>query len=173
MANSRIISELKSKVTKEIINDEEIVKAIDPPEISNDDWEEIYMVNSYDTTSRGFTPVIYRERQNPNLIKKTMTFITIEVNIPENYNTPEEFKYPQLTIMIVSHNKHNVITNIPGVVDNRNDYLSILLDEKFNGVTAGIGSLKLISNTEGIYDDTFVYRRLVFKGIDLNDSICN
>ena len=65
-------------------------------------------------------------------------------------NTPEIFKYPQLEIWIISHNKHNRIDNIKGVRDNRNDYISILLDEKFNGESAGIGSLKLISNTAGI-----------------------
>lgn len=172
MANSTIISELKNKVTKEIINDEEIIKAIDPPGMEDEDWEESYMINSYETIKAGYTPVIYREHQNQNIITKTMTFLTIEVNIPENYNTPEEFKYPQLEIWIVSHNKHNRIDNIKGVRDNRNDYLSILLDKKFNGINAGVGSLKLVSNTAGIYDDTFIYRRLVFKGIDLSDSIC-
>lgn len=172
MANSRIISELKNKVTKMIINDEELIKAIDPPDYTNDDWEEIYMINSVETEKAGYKPVIYREHQNPNMITETMTFLTIEVDIPENYNTPEFFKYPQLEIWIVSHNKHNRIDNIPGVRDNRNDYISILLDEKFNGESAGIGSLKLVSNTAGIYDDKFIYRRLVFQGIDLSDSIC-
>lgn len=173
MANSRIISELKTKVTKMIINDEELVKAIDPPNYQDENWEEIYMINSAETEEAGYTPVIYREHQNPNMITKTMTFLTIEVNIPENYNTPEIFKYPQLEIWIISHNKHNRIDNIKGVRDNRNDYISILLDEKFNGESAGIGSLKLISNTAGIYDDKFVYRRLTFTGIDLSDTICD
>ena len=49
MANSRIISELKTKVTKMIINDEELVKAIDPPNYQDENWEEIYMINSSET----------------------------------------------------------------------------------------------------------------------------
>ena len=172
MANSTIISELKNKVTKEILNDEELIKAIDPPNYNDKNWDDSYLINSLETIKAGYTPVIYREHQNPNLITKTMTFLTIEVNIPENYNTPEIFKYPLLEIWIVSHNKHNRIDNIDGVKDNRNDYVSILLDKKFNGQIAGIGSLKLVSNLAGIYDDNFVYRRLTFKGIDLSDSIC-
>lgn len=172
MANSTIISELKNKVTKAILNDEELIKAIDPPDYNDENWDDSYLVNSLETVDAGYTPVIYREHQNPNLISKTMTFLTIEVNIPENYNTPEVFKYPQLEIWIISHNKHNRIDNIKGVKDNRNDYISILLDRKFNGQIAGIGSLKLVSNLAGIYDDKFVYRRLTFKGIDLSDSIC-
>ena len=33
--------------------------------------------------------------------------------------------------------------------------------------------ISLLSNTAGIYDDTFIYRKLVFQGVDLDDNLCN
>ena len=58
--------------------------------------------------------------------------------------------------------------------DNRNDYISMLLDEKFNGSTeyGGIGKLQLTSNSEGTYNEKFLYRRLLFETRDLSDSMC-
>lgn len=49
-----------------------------------------------------------------------------------------------------------------------------LLDEKFNGSTdyGGIGKLQLVSNTDGTYNKDFLYRRLIFETIDVNDSLC-
>ncbi|WP_300077636.1 hypothetical protein [uncultured Thomasclavelia sp.] len=173
MANSRIVSELKKRVITDIINDMDIITALDPVDIKKEDWEPIYLVNSKETVDKGFTPIIYREIQNQNIITKTITFLCVEVNIPESYTQNEYFKYPRLEIWIVSHNKHNRIDNIPGVSDNRNDYVSILLDEKFNGMRIGMGTLSLLSNTAGIYDDTFIYRKLVFQGVDLDDNLCN
>lgn len=171
MANSKIISELKSKVTKDIINNDEIVKAIDCPDMDKENWESIYLINSKETIDMGFTPVIFREHQNQNIITDAVTFITMEVNIPQT-DKYSIYAYPILEIWVVSHNKHNRIDNIQGVKDNRNDYISILLDEMFNGKKAGYGDITLKSNTAGVYDDNFVYRRLVFEGIDINNSLC-
>ena len=76
------------------------------------------------------------------------------------------------------------VTNIPKVSENRNDYISKLLDVKFNGRnTIGVskndknnrhlyGKLKLTSNTEGAFSKDFLYRRMVFETKDLNDSLC-
>lgn len=64
------------------------------------------------------------------------------------------------------------VKNIKGIKDNRNDYISKLLDLKFNGVSEGIGTLRTVSDSEGTFNQKFLFRRLVFETIDLNDSIC-
>ena len=55
---------------------------------------------------------------------------------------------------------------------NRNDYLSILLDKKFNGTDIGVCRLELVSNVEGVYNENYNFRKLTFKTVDINDSIC-
>ena len=76
------------------------------------------------------------------------------------------------------------VTNIPKVSENRNDYISKLLDVKLNGRnTIGVskndknnlhlyGKLKLTSNIEGTFSKDFLYRRMIFETKDLNDSLC-
>ena len=51
----------------------------------------------------------------------------------------------------------------------------MLIDEMFNGSTqyGGIGKLKLTLNSEGVYNQKFLYRHLIFETVDLNDSLCN
>ena len=77
MANSRIVSELKKRVITDIINDMDIITALDPVDIKKEDWEPIYLVNSKETVDKGFTPIIYREIQNQNIITKTITFLCV------------------------------------------------------------------------------------------------
>jgi hypothetical protein len=66
-----------------------------------------------------------------------------------------------------------VVDNVLKVTANRNDYLSILIDKKLNGKSGlGIGTLKLLSNVEGSYQQNYLYRKLVFEATDLNKSLC-
>ena len=77
-----------------------------------------------------------------------------------------------------------MVTNIPQITDNRNDYISKLLDKKFNGrSTFGAndndednvhlyGKMNLVSNVEGALNK-FLYRRMIFEMKDLNDSLCD
>ena len=65
------------------------------------------------------------------------------------------------------------VDNVPKVTENRNDYLARLIDEKLNGRDDfGIGKLTLVSNVEGSYQKDWLYRTLVFKGTDVNNSLC-
>lgn len=67
-----------------------------------------------------------------------------------------------------------VVDNIPKITENRNDYLSKLVDTKLNGRSdIGIGELKLESNVEGAYQKDYVYRQMIFKCKDLNKSLCS
>ena len=67
-----------------------------------------------------------------------------------------------------------VVDNIPKITENRNDYLSELIDAKLNGRSDfGIGELQLASNVEGSYQQDYVYRKMVFTTKDVNDSLCD
>jgi len=83
------------------------------------------------------------------------------------------FVTPTLEIWIYSHFEHMKM-DYKITKDNRNDYISMLIDDKFNGSTeyGGIGKLRLVSNIEGTFNDKFLYRRLIFETVDINDSMC-
>lgn len=173
MANSTIITDLKNAVIKEIINDEALFYAIDSPDITDiENADELVNQN------------IFTYNQNPETILKAETFLTIQVHIPKSYSKNKTFVFPILEVWILSHQKHMKVDNIPKIIDNRNDYISKLLDKKFNGrsVLGGssnsknnlhlCGSLKLISNDEGAFSSEFLYRRMIFETVDVNDSVC-
>ena len=86
----------------------------------------------------------------------------------------ETFVKPTVEIWIISHERHMIVNNIPKVTDNRNDYLSKLIDKKLNGKSGfGIGKMKLSSNVEGSYQQNYLYRKMVFECTDLNNSLCS
>lgn len=159
MANSDIITSLKEKVIKEITKDEAFFYAIDP------DTSKIENGGDLPGTH------IFRYNKNPSTITSTITFLTIMVDT-KSRDRNNTFVTPTLTIFIYTHNDHMEIKNIKGIKDNRNDYISKLLDMKFNGTSEGIGILQLVGNYEGTYNDKFLFRRLVFETIDLSDSLC-
>lgn len=158
MANSTIVSELKEKVVMAIAKDNDLFYAIDAPDCENGGD----LINTH----------IFRYNKNPDTITKVITFITVMAHTKSNAKN-NDFVIPALEIWIYSHDDHmNMDSKI--TKDNRNDYISKLLDEKFNGSTeyGGVGKLKLISNSEGTFSSKFLYRRLIFETIDINDSFC-
>lgn len=165
MANSDIITSMKNAVIKEIIKDEALVTAIDAPNITLKNSEKL--LNSH----------IFRFNQNIETITEVDTFITVQVHIPDSSyhrnGISSSFVQPVLEFWIISHFRHMNILNIPGISDNRNDYISKLLDEKFNGRSDfGYGSLELVCNLEGCLYDKYLYRSMKFRTIDLSDSLC-
>lgn len=166
MANSSIVTFMKDKVIKEMIQDADFVTAIDAPNITIRNSDKL--INKY----------IFRFNQNIETISETDTFITVQVHIPDNSyanrGNTSIFIKPVLEIWIISHFRHMNITNIPGISDNRNDYLSKLIDEKFNGSRDfGYGELNLVSNTEGCLYDKYLYRNMKFITLDINDGQCD
>lgn len=161
MANSSIIGKAKNKIIKEFIKDTDIVNAIDSSTVTSAEK----LVGTH----------IFNYHQNPNTINTVETFITIQVHIPQSfYSDSNIFVSPTIEIWIISHESHMVVDNIPKVTDNRNDYLSKLIDNKLNGRSDfGVGRLTLASNVEGSYQQNYVYRKLVFEGTDINDSLCD
>lgn len=160
MANSSIIGIAKNKIIKEFIKDQDIVDAIG--------------CDKGDTGEKLVNTHIFNYHQNPNTMNSIQTFITIQVHIPQSFGfRTNVYVNPTVEIWIISHERHMVVDNVPKVTENRNDYLSKLIDKKLNGRRDfGVGELKLISNVEGSYQKDYVYRTLVFEGVDLNNTLC-
>lgn len=161
MANSSIVTDVKDELINAIIDDETILIAIGSSDI--------------ETPSDYVGTHVFRYNKNPILITKSITFITIMVHTKAR-DRNGSFITPTLEIWIYSHNDHMDLKRgeIPGITDNRNDYISKLLDKKINGESGygAVGVWKLTSNTEGVYNDKFLYRRLLFESVDINNSFC-
>ena len=165
MANSSIIRKAKNKIIKEFIKDKDIVEAINSSEIKSNESEKLIGKHIFDYN------------QNPHTLNKVETFITIQVHIPEpyygGYHSSVVHVQPRIEIWVISHEKHMVVDNVPKVTQNRNDYLSELIDKKINGKDGlGIGETKLLSNVEGAFQADYLYRKMVFQCLDLNSSLC-
>lgn len=159
MANSSSIGKIKNKVIKDIIQDADIVAAINSANIKKP--EDLIYTH------------IFTYHQNPYTLKNVQTFLTIQVHIPSQYDIDKTFVKPTLEIWIISHYQHMKVNNIPKITDNRNDYISELLDKKLNGKDYGIGGLILDSNVEGSYQEDYLWRKMLFVTKDLNQSLCN
>lgn len=161
MANSKIISDIKDKIIKELVSDSEIVEIIGDPNIPLDEADRLVGTH------------IFRFNQNPNTIKQATTFITVLVDIVQNYYN-KAFVIANIEIGIYSHESQMNIREKPWIIDNRNDYLSILIDKKFNGkFLAGYGEMELYENREGSLITDYLYRRMTFNISDINDSFCD
>lgn len=160
MSNSSIIGNAKNKIIKEFISDDAIIAAIEPTNINSNEE----LVNKY----------IFNFHQNPLTVNDAKTFITVQVHIPNQYSTSKVLASINVEIWIITDEKHMRVTNVPKVTENRNDYLSRLIDSKLNGASPfGIGTLKLKSNIEGSYQKNWLYRQMIFEVSDINASLCN
>lgn len=162
MANSFIVGDAKNKIIKEFIKDEAIINGIDPVDISLQNSEKL--INRY----------IFNYGQNPNTVHDVETFITVETNINNRHFGNNRYVDSTIEIWIISHENHMIVDNVAKVTENRNDYLSRLIDNKLNGRrNFGIGELQLVSNVEGSIQQNWLYRRLIFEVVDINNSFCN
>lgn len=165
MANSSIIRKAKNKIVKEFIKDQDIVAAINSDKIKPNEPEKL--INTH----------IFNYNQNPHTLNTVATFITIQVHIPQSYyndyNASTTRVKPTIEIWIISHEKHMIVDNVPKVTQNRNDYLSELIDNKINGKSGfGIGKTTLLSNIEGSFQQDYLFRKMIFQCVDLNASLC-
>ena len=173
MANSTIVTDLKQAILTELVNDEALFYAINSSEITDFKQANKLIYNN-----------IFPFHQIPETIIKANTFITIQVHVPKTHMRSRTWVAPNLEIWIYSHHSHMKVDNIPKVSDNRNDYISMLLDKKFNGrTTIGnskndennlhlFGKLDLVSNIEGATAKEYLCRQMIFETKDLNNRSC-
>lgn len=166
MANSSIIRKAKNKIIKEFIKDPDIIAAIDSSKVKSNEPEKLIYEHIFDYN------------QNPHTLKDVRTFITVQVHIPQSYyndyRASDIFVKPTIEIWIVSHEQHMKVDNVPKITQNRNDYLSELIDNKINGKSGfGIGQTKLLSNVEGAFQQDYLFRKMIIECKDLNWSLCD
>ena len=166
MANSSIVRKAKNKIVKEFIKDQEIVSAINSNKVKSNEPEKLIGTH------------IFNYNQNPHTLNMVGTFITIQVRIPQSYYNDYSASItrikPTIEIWIISHEKHMTVDNVPKITQNRNDYLSELIDNKINGKSGfGIGETMLISNIEGAFQQDYLFRKMIFQCTDLNWSLCD
>lgn len=174
IANSLIISKLKDKVITEIINDETLFYAINSPDIK-----------SFEDSDSLVGTHLFRYHQNPITLDKAITFLTFQVHTFEMHGTDNIWTLAKLEIWIISHEQCMKVNNIPKITDSRNDYISKLLDLKFNGRTIIgdspnnennlhlYGRLGLTKNVEGALSKDYLYRQMIFETKAINDSLCD
>ena len=165
MANSSIVGKAKNKIIREFIKDPDIVAAINSSEVKSDEPEKL--VGKH----------IFNYNQNPHTLNIVGTFITIQVHIPQtyynDYYASNIIVKPTIEIWIISHESHMKVDNIPKITQNRNDFLSELIDRKINGKSGfGIGDTKLLSNIEGAFQQDYLFRKMIIECKDLNWSLC-
>lgn len=158
MANSTSISDFKKNVMETITHDDTIFYAFDAKECENGGD----LIGTH----------ILTYNKVPDTVTEVSTYMTIMVHTKAR-DRNKTFVTPTLEFYIYSHYKHMKMDR-KITKDNRCDYISMLIDDMFNGSTkyGGIGQLKLTLNTEGAYNKDFLYRHLVFETIDVNDSFC-
>lgn len=159
MANSTSISEFKERVMDAITHDDTIFYAFDAKDCEN----------GGDLIDKDY---ILTYNKIPETVTTVSTYMTIMVHTKAR-DRNRTFVTPTLEFYIYSHFKHMKMDR-KITKDNRCDYLSMLIDDMFNGSTkyGGIGTLKLTLNAEGTYNKDFLFRHLIFETIDINSSMC-
>lgn len=158
MANSAIISDFKKRVIDAITHDDAIFYAFGAEEFENGGDLENTRIFTYNKI--------------PETVSSANIYMTIMVHT-KSRDRSGTFITPSLEIWIYCHHG-NMKMDRKITKDNRCDYLSMLLDDMFNGSTqyGGIGQLKLTLNAEGVYNKDFLFRHLIFETIDINNSMC-
>ncbi len=158
LANSTSISQFKKRVMNAVTHDDALFYAFDAKECENGGDLENTRIFTYNKI--------------PETVIQVNTYMTIMVHTKAR-DRKCTYITPSLEIWIYCHNDHMKMDRRI-TKDNRCDYISMLLDEMFNGSTeyGGIGELKLTLNTEGVYSKEFMFRHLIFETSDINNSMC-
>jgi len=153
---------MKNKVIQELCNDEVFFYAINSPDIT-----------SFEDSADLLNTHLFRYNQNPETLDKTITYVTVQTHVEQLSYSDNKWLKASLEFWIYSHEKCMVVNNIPGIKDDRIDYISRILDTKFNGsYDFGYGGLVCTYNKEGAFAKDYLYRRMIFETTDINDSLC-
>lgn len=163
MANSIVIVNWKNQILSELQNDDEIVKSLNVH--SDEDSDDLAWVRLF--------PHYYV----PDVQEQVKTYICVEIDVQTVQNRYEPNKYnilsyPEITFYVLSH-QSDMHMNVTGISATRTDYISYLLDKKYNGRNGfGVGRLQLVSNIAYSLNVTYRGRQLIFKTIDFNNTLC-
>lgn len=165
MPNSSLVMKAKNDMLIAIQNDENIIKALDIQE--NECEEDLIGTRLF---PHWFVP------KTQDIVK---TYICIEAGVTAYEKrhasaiSQKMYDIATITVYVLSH-QDDIYMDEVGISAIRPDYLSVLIDEKFNGSNEfGIGTLQRISNEPySLKDNTYRYRQIVFQAVDFNDNMC-
>jgi hypothetical protein len=165
MANDMAISEFKNELIKQIQNDDQIIQALAINE--DEDSEDLAYVRLF--------PYYFIVPTQED----AKTYIFIEVGLTAIQDRFDALKndivYDKCTIYIyvVAH-QSLMRMETAGMSAVRIDYISQLLNKKFNGKRiAGLGTLQRVSNIPRSINDTYRSREMVFEVLDFNKEMCS
>lgn len=166
MPNSSLLIKAKNDMLIAMQNDKAIVDALGIQE--DEDVENLMKVRFF---PYWFVP------QTSEIVK---TYICIEAGLEafeKRYSTEiseKTYDIATIRIYVLSH-QDDICMDKAGISALRTDYLSCLIDEKFNGSTEfGLGKMQRISNNPfSLKDNVYRYREIVFKALDFNDDMCD
>lgn len=161
MANSHLITEAKNRILVAIQNDEEIIKCLglNPDE----DEENLIGVRLFPQWKIGSTQ------------EAVKSYILVEVkadNSRVRYNNSNRLYMNYMVMIRILCHETDTELVLPNTSATRQDYLSELLDVKFNGMDIAFGKLELMVNEPFVLDTNYLGRDLIFAVKDLNDAIC-
>lgn len=165
MANDSIITTFKNKLIEQIQNDKQIINAL---AINKDEDEEDL---SYVRLFPYYFVVPTQEEA------KTYIFIEVALEaVRDRFNTyKNEVVYDKCMVYmyVVSH-QSVMRMETAGLSAVRIDYISQLLNQKFNGqYIAGIGTLQRITNIPRHLNDVYRCREMTFEVLDFNKEMCD
>ena len=163
MAKSDCIRQWKNKIMSELSQDDDIIDALGlNPDESPDDlvWVRLY-------------PHYYI----PQTQEDVKTYILVEIDIPERRsrygsNDSSIWVHPTIIFYVLTH-QEDMRMNMVGESGTRMDYLSELIEDKYQGRTDfSVGTLELKSDIAGSINTTYRFRQLVFEAVDIDNDLC-
>lgn len=153
--NSREIPEIKDRIMRYLIADEEIVALVDPThEVEYPD----------DLLYRNLFP-FYRV---PDTEQEVRTYITVLVTVP---SLPPKNDILRNVIMTIRVYTHEDMMRVPGRNGDRIDLIGARIDELLNeSMDFGVGYVTLTTNSEHALDSKHSYRELIFRTMAVNHN---
>lgn len=165
MANDKIITTFKNKLIEQLQNDSEIIEAL--AVTKDEDEEDLAYVRLF--------PYYFAIPTQ----EEAKTYIMIEIGLEalqDRFNPMRNDIVYDKCIVYIYVVSHQTVMKMDSAGQSavRTDYISQLINKKFNGKTiAGIGTLQRISNMPRSLNDTYKQREMIFEVVDFNKEMCD
>lgn len=150
MAYGKEIIEYKQQIFSDIVNNDELIKALAPTDIVEND----------DVMYKYVFPYTYI----PDTIQEANCYITFSLDVPRVSTANYFFKEVVLQFTIICH-QSKMKTEYGAT---RTDYIAHIIEKMFNGSKKYGDSLELVSSVEGHMDRSHRTRVLRFATNDIN-----
>lgn len=161
MANSSCIADWKNVILSDLQNDEEILSVLG---VTDDEKETGLMYSRF-----------YPFRYITGTQEVSKTYICVEISIDklgDRRYSNRIYVRPTIMFRVIAHQDDNKILNFP-TYKTKLDYLSELIDKKYNGKTIqNSGELELLNNIPNDISTTYRERLVTFRGTDIDKELC-